>query len=400
MRPNAFVARPWRERIPFAVAVFFLFSTVGVLTIFINHTAVPMPAKFVFVTLLLSGVFAGVLVLLIGRMRLVLLWVIVFAGTMVLNGLWGTAIQKELALSSKAHALTAMNEDSRIVFKEFQGRLRYAMLRDVVITLVLIILSYISFIQAFNHEWKKRDVIESELKVARRIQESLLPPAEKRIAGWQMFGVLQPANTVAGDYFDYLEFVGGKVGVLVADGSGHGVAAGLVMTMLKSQLFNLAREPHDAEKFFARLNQCVCALAPKNMFVTAGYVALAHDAPHVEIATVGHPPLLHYSAAKDNVEELATPATALGLQTHLQLAPRALEVQHGDVLLLYTDGIIEQMNPAKEQWGVERLKAALRRHHHLPLEELCARIMHSSADFRKNNAAHDDMTLVAIRREA
>ncbi len=400
MQPNAFVARPWRERIPFAIAVFFLFSTVGVLTILFNHTAVPMPAKYVLVTLLLSGTFAGVLVLLIGRLRLLLLWAVLFCGAMLLNGLWGSALQEELVLSSKAHALGAMNKESGIVFKEFQGRLRYAMLRDVVITLVLIVLSYISFIQAFNHEWKKRDAIESELKIARRIQESLLPPVEKRIAGWHMYGVLQPANTVAGDYFDYLEFVDGKVGVLVADGSGHGVAAGLVMTMLKSQLFNLAREPHDAGKFFARLNQCVRALAPKNMFVTAGYVALAHDAPQVEIATVGHPPLLHYSAARAAIEELSTPATALGLQTTLNVAPRALTLQCDDVLLLYTDGVCEQMNAKQEQLGVERLKAELQQHHHLPLSQLCARLMQAGAAFRGNTAAHDDMTLVAIRREA
>lgn len=404
MRPNAFVARPWRERIPFAVAVFFLFSTVGVLTIFINHTAVPMPAKFVLVTLLLSGSFAGVLVLLIGRTWLVLLWVFMFAGAMYGNGMWGSAIQKELALSSKAHALTAMNEESRIVFKEFQGRLRFAMIRDVAITLVLIVLSYIAFIQAFNHEWKKRSVVESELQVARRIQESLLPPGEQRLAGWHMCGVLYPANTVAGDYFDYLKFVDGKIGVLVADGSGHGVAAGLVMTMIKSQLFSLTAAPHEVTTFFQSLNQCVRALAPKNMFVTAGYVALAHDAAHndaalVEFATVGHPPLLRYSAARNVVEELSTPATALGLQITLQLTPRTIMLEPNDMLLLYTDGIFEQMNPAKEQWGLERLKAALLEHRHLPLNELCARIMQRITAFRMHAATHDDMTLVAIRRE-
>lgn len=399
VQPNAFVARPWRERIPFAIAVFFLFSTVGVLSVFINHTAVPMPAKFVLVTLLLSGSFAGMLVLLIGRKWLVLLWVFMFAGAMYLNATWGATIQKELALASKAHALTAMNEESRIVFKEFQGRLRFAMLRDVITTLALIIASYIAFIQAFNREWKKRDVVESELQVARRIQESLLPPGEQRIAGWHMCGVLYPANTVAGDYFDYLKFADGKIGVLVADGSGHGVAAGLVMTMIKSQLFSLTAAPHEVTAFFQGLNQCVRTLAPKNMFVTAGYVALAHEVPLVEFATVGHPPLLRYSAARDAVEELSTPATALGLQTTLQLTPRTIMLEPNDVLLLYTDGIFEQMNPAKEQWGLERLKAALQEHRHLPLRELSARIMQSITRFRMHAATHDDMTLVAIRRE-
>ncbi|NUO81007.1 serine/threonine-protein phosphatase [candidate division KSB1 bacterium] len=192
--------------------------------------------------------------------------------------------------------------------------------------------------------------------------------------------------------------------MLTADASGHGVAAGLVMTMIKSQLFSLASEPHDAGDFFQRLNQCVRKLAPKNMFVTAAYVALAQEAStaaaQIEFATVGHPPILHYSAARDAVEELSTSATALGMRATLTLKPRVTALQRDDVPLLYTDGICEQMNPKKEQWGLERLKAELQQHHHLPLAQLCDRIMRTGAAFRGNAAAHDDMTLVAIRREA
>ncbi len=402
-RANTFVKRPWRERLRFALAVFFLFCTVGTLSVLINHTAWPMPLRFVLVTMLCSGIFAAVFILIFGRFVIMIVWIALFVASMLVVAQWGKSIQKEVKATAENQQRAFANEETRAAVAEYQNRMHRAILRDVILTLVMIVSSYIAFIQAFNHEWEKRAVVESELKIARRIQESLLPQAEKRIGGWHMFGVLQPANTVAGDYFDYLEFAGGKLGVLVADASGHGVAAGLVMTMIKSQLFSLAAETHDAQKFFERLNYCVRALAPKNMFVTAAYVALSQndsaDSPEIEITTAGHPPVLRYSAAAHQVEELHTPSAALGLQSGFSVFPRRVALQAGDVLLLHTDGICEQMNAKKEQWGLESLKAELQQHHDLALPRLCERIMKAGAEHRGNTAAHDDMTLVAVRRE-
>lgn len=398
---NAFSQRPWRERLRFALAVFFLFCTVGVLSVMINHTAAPMPVRYVLAIMLSSGVFAGIFILIFGRLALMVVWIMLFTASMFVIGRWGTSLQKETQVALIKPQQTFASEEAQATVEAFQIRVRHAIMRDAVLTLAMIVLSYIAFIQAFNREWEKRDLVEAELKIARRIQEGLLPPAQKRLRGWHMCGVLLPANTVAGDYFDYLEFADGAAGVLVADGSGHGVAAGLLMTMMKSQLFSLTTEPHDTEKFFAQLNRCVRTLAPKNMFVTAAYVALSQNqSGKIEFATVGHPPILRYAAARNVVEELSTPVAALGLQANLPLAPRALTLERDDVLLLYTDGIFEQMNPAKEQWGMERLKAALHRHHDLPLTELCARLVQAVSDFRSYATIHDDITLVAIRREA
>lgn len=401
---TAFVRRPWRERLRFALAVFFLFCTVGTLTVFINHTATPMPLYFVLLVMFVSGTFAGVLVLIIGRFVLMLVWVALFATTMIFIGSWGTSLQKKEQAEFVKQNAVFTNEESRTAVEAYRQRVRAAITRDVILTLLLTVSSYIAFVLAFNHEWERRSEVESELKVAKRIQESLLPPAEKRIASWRMFGVLRPANTVAGDYFDYLEFAGDKVGVLVADASGHGVAAGLVMTMIKSQLLLLASENYDSQKFFERLNRCVRTLAPKNMFVTAALAVFnksdSSPALEIEIVTAGHPPVLHYAAATQRVEELHTAALALGLQSAFVASTARVVLQTGDTLLLHTDGLFEQMNLKQNQWGLERLKAAFARHHDLPLEKLCARLMEEVNEFRAYAPIKDDMTLVAIRREA
>lgn len=401
---NAFVRRPWRERLRFALAVFFLFCTMGTLTIFINHTATPMPLHFVLVTMLVSGAFAGALILIFGRFALMFLLVALFVAAMISIARWGTSLQKEVQTEFAKQSTAFTHEETRVAVEAYRLRVRAAIVRDVILTLLLVVSSYIAFIQAFNHEWERRSEVESELKVARRIQESLLPPAEKRFGEWRMFGVLRPANTVAGDYFDYLEFADDKIGVLVADASGHGVAAGLVMTMIKSQLLLLAAESYDAQRFFERLNRCVRQLAPKNMFVTAALAVFnkndSSPSPEIEIVTAGHPPVLHYAAATQRVEELHTAALALGLQSAFVASSAHVVLQTGDVLLLHTDGLFEQRNLKQNQWGMERLKAALQQHHALPLEKLCRRLMQDVEEFRAYAPTQDDMTLVAIRREA
>lgn len=400
-RNNAFAQRPWRDRAQFAVAVFFLFSTVGILSTLINSAAVPMPARYVVAMLLCSGIFAAGLILFFGRIVFMLIWIAVFVVSMFAIGEWGAALQRQTEQTLKQPADA---ETRAAILQEYQSQVRKAILRDAVLTMILIVLSYIAFIRAFNHEWEQRSAVEAELKVARRIQESLLPPAEKRGDGWHMFGMVQPASMVAGDYFDYLELFGGKHAVLVADVSGHGVGAGLLMAMMKSQLLGIAAESNDTAKIFATLNQSVYKLAPKNMFVTAAYVALSPGNslnPHrIEFATFGHPPILHYVAATHAVIELHTQGRALGLQPDLQLATGFAALQAGDVLLLHTDGLYEQMNAKKEQWGLERCKAELLQHHHLPLNRLCERLMKAGAEYRGRAPAHDDMTLVAMRCEA
>ena len=400
---NAFARRPWRERLRFALAVFFLFCTVGTLSVLINHTATPMPLRFVLITMLVSGAFAGVFVLLFGRFVLMLVWILMFAASMFFIGKWGASLQTQVQAEFVKQSPAFTHEEARAAVEDYRQRIRAAILRDVIFTLIMVVLSYIAFIQAFNHEWERRSEVESELKVARRIQESLLPPAEQRLGEWHMFGVLRPATTVAGDYFDYLQFADDKVGVLVADASGHGVAAGLVMTMIKSQLLLLASESYDAQKFFERLNRCVRQLAPKNMFVTAALAVFdkneASPAPEVEIITAGHPPVLHYSAATQHVEELRTTALALGLQSSFVASTARVLLAAGDALLLHTDGLFEQMNLKQNQWGMEKLKAALQQHHALPLEKLCRRLMQDVEEFRAGAPVQDDMTLVAVRRE-
>jgi sigma-B regulation protein RsbU (phosphoserine phosphatase) len=264
----------------------------------------------------------------------------------------------------------------------------------------MIVLSYVFFVHALSRQLAKRTAIESELKVARKIQESLLPPSERKVNGWHIYGAVQPASEVAGDYSDYIELSNNRLGVLVADASGHGVAAGLVMTMIKSLMLNIATTDKGSAASFSALNRSVRRLAPKHSFVTAAHVILpANDSRQIEVTTLGHPPLLLYDSATERVEEIRTPATALGLQEALTIQPEQRTLQNGDLLLLYTDGLIEQMNNKNMEWGLDKLKAVFAQNVHLEMQLLHERILAASAAHRGNQPQHDDITLVVIRAD-
>jgi serine phosphatase RsbU (regulator of sigma subunit) len=277
--------------------------------------------------------------------------------------------------------------------------------RDIIITIGMIVLGYIFFVHAFGREMEKRASIEAEMKTAHRIQESLLPPRERKIHGWHLFGTVRPASTVAGDYFDYIELPDGRLGVLVADASGHGVAAGLLMAMLKSQLSSITLEDEDPQILFQRLNRSVRRLAPKHTFVTAALVILPQinfpvsRQTQVEIITVGHPPVLHYRAATKAVEEIRTPAPALGLNENLAVDSVKCAVEAGDLLLLYTDGLFEQFDAKNSEWGMENVKKVLKQCMHLAPPQLCEQIFERGVKHRGNQPQPDDISLVAIRHD-
>jgi serine phosphatase RsbU (regulator of sigma subunit) len=192
---------------------------------------------------------------------------------------------------------------------------------------------------------------------------------------------------------------------LVADASGHGVAAGLLMAMLKSQLAILAAGDEDPQALFQRLNRSVRRLAPKHTFVTAAFVILpklnftVSEQTQVEIVTVGHPPVLHYRAAAKAVEEIRTPALALGLNENLAVNSVKCAVEAGDLLLLYTDGLFEQFDAKNSEWGMENVKKVLKQFTHLAPPLLCEQIYERGVKHRGNQSQHDDITLVAIRHD-
>ncbi len=233
--------------------------------------------------------------------------------------------------------------------------------------------------------------IRQELATARRIQESILPGEPPRVAGLDLAARYVPAAEVAGDFFEFLPAPGRRLGLLVADVSGHGVPAALVASMLKVAVAAQAGHVASPGRLLAEINAIFHGKL-KGQFITALYVFLDLEAGTLTAASAGHPPPLLFRRATGEVEELPPGGAVLGRLRQAAYPEVAVPLAPGDRVLLFTDGIPEALNAAGEMFGEERLRAALLGSG--SAEATAAAIVAEVAAWRGRSAFDDDLTLV------
>jgi sigma-B regulation protein RsbU (phosphoserine phosphatase) len=209
--------------------------------------------------------------------------------------------------------------------------------------------------------------VESELATARTIQMSIIPRTPPRVNGLEIASVYSPATEVAGDFFDFIRVDDERLGVLVADVSGHGVPAALVASMLKIALATQSAHAAAPATLLANLHALFRGKLERQ-HITAAYAFIDTTNGALRVASAGHPPPL-IRRANGSVEELETPGTVLGRFANFEAADVEATLAPGDALLLYTDGVTEAMKSVtrqpssvirgdEEMWGDERLRAA------------------------------------------
>lgn len=245
-------------------------------------------------------------------------------------------------------------------------------------------------------EGKKR--YEYELGLARQIQESFLPDACPRLPDYEICTTWQTAREVGGDFYDFIPLSGERLGTVIADVSDKGIAAALFMALARTIIRTMAigkPTPHEA---LERANEVILADAHTDMFVTVFFAVLDPPSGRVVYANAGHNPPLRYCAATREVMEIKGHGTALGVIPDLALHDYAVDLEPGDILLLYTDGITEAFNSREEEFGDERLASLLATSGHLSASEVVDEITHAVSQFTGEHAQLDDLTLVAFKR--
>ncbi len=211
------------------------------------------------------------------------------------------------------------------------------------------------------HETAMLDqAMKRELAVAHEVQRGFLPSSKPQIPEYDFFEFYEPASQLGGDYYDYIELPGGRLAIVVADVSGKGVSASLLMAKLSAETrYCLASESEPAQAI-GRLNRVFCDAAWEDRFVTMVLAVLDPRTHEVTIVNAGHlPPLWRYGP--NGVEPVAEDESGLplGVDRDVDYAACALPLSPGDSLVLYTDGITEAMNAAGELYGFSRLMALL-----------------------------------------
>jgi sigma-B regulation protein RsbU (phosphoserine phosphatase) len=240
--------------------------------------------------------------------------------------------------------------------------------------------------------------IEKELEIARQIQTSILPREVPRLAELDVAARYLPMSAVAGDFYDFLLLDDKRVGILIADVTGHGVPAALIASMLKVAFAGQTAHAEDPARVLASVNQALCGKFDDH-FVTAAYVFLDLDAKLLRYAGAGHPPVLFVNRAQGAARSIEQNGLFLGMFPEAEYTSLEVPLRSGDRYLLYTDGLAEAKNVSEQEFSQEGLKRFLETHSHLGTAEISYELLKEIAQWSLRPAGQnqeDDMTLLVL----
>ena len=247
---------------------------------------------------------------------------------------------------------------------------------------------------------KKR--MDHDLEIAREIQGILLPSSAPVVPGYELSGVNIPARQVSGDYFDYIRMDPSRVGVVIADVSGKGVPASLIMAMCRSVLRSEAINKTSASAVLRRVNLQLYPDIKEDMFISMAYVILDADGRQVTLARAGHDAPLLYRAATKEVEKLTPKGMALGIDSGAVFDRVCVDfsftLEKGDCVLLYTDGATEALDEEGDEYGIPRLVRGLQASAPHGAASVVRYVADDVKNFVGSHPQHDDITLIAIAK--
>jgi len=245
----------------------------------------------------------------------------------------------------------------------------------------------------------EKRIMDEELRTASSIQRRLLPPAPRDIEGWSFVGTNQPSRTVSGDYYDFLVRPDGHLYFVIADVSGKGVGAGLVTAGLQIAFRIFAKDNPDPATLVSQLNNALHETLPRSKFVTLFLGRLDTKTGSVEYVNAGHVPPLWLR--RTGAEEVLAGDILLGVQLGAKYTNHTLQLEPGDALALFTDGVTEAENSSGVELTPRDLACAIRETHGRSADEVAyaineAVLLHTG----DADALDDDVTLVVISRNS
>jgi sigma-B regulation protein RsbU (phosphoserine phosphatase) len=242
---------------------------------------------------------------------------------------------------------------------------------------------------------KNQELMARELRVAHDFQAALLPRTQPQIPGHEVFTHFRASKEVGGDYYDFLPFPDG-VGVVIADVSGKGVPAALLMANLQATLRGLAEECRP-EDLVSRVNKKLFENTLPGVFTTLFFGLLDPGSGRLHYVNAGHCPAL-VVRANGNPEWLQEGGLVLGVLHDSAFSAGSLVLRGGDVLALFTDGVTEAGMPAKEPWGDNNLCKTIREHRELSASEIGLSVLEGVDRYITQGIVSDDMALIILKR--
>jgi len=262
---------------------------------------------------------------------------------------------------------------------------------------LLLAASFLGFLLVL--ELRDKLSLKGDLEIARQIQFGLLPFAPFASDGFRVETVMRPANTVGGDYFDLIDLGEGRVAVVIGDVAGKGMPAALLMALLQGSLRTLITAGLRGACLVAKLNVHLCDNIPSNRLVTFFYSELDLATGALQYVNAGHNP--PFVLRRDGTSErLAPTAMALGIVADTPFDAFFAEIEPGDRVLLYTDGLTEAANARDEEYGEERVLSWLETHRGTEDRPLIEGLIEDVLRFGSPVRPRDDMTVMAVSRRS
>jgi phosphoserine phosphatase len=249
-----------------------------------------------------------------------------------------------------------------------------------------------------GHYVKKKQ-LENSLAIARGIQQALLPKTAPAVPGYDIAGWNEPADETGGDCYDYIPLDDGRLAVHVADASGHGIGAALVVSEMRALLRAFSGQAAQPTEVLVRANRCLCADLPDGRFVTVFFGILDPVRHRLEYASAGHGPLFWYSAATQEVTCTGGTGLPLGMFDPLDIEPApTVDFAPGDLGVLLTDGIVEAQDAKGLAFDKERVIEIIRANAGGSPADLVSVLREKVRDYMAGGPQLDDLTLVVVKR--
>lgn len=261
----------------------------------------------------------------------------------------------------------------------------------------LLEMDYTAHVCLDHYSDEERRRLEAELELSKIVQRALLPQSIPNIRGVELAAFSRPSEIIGGDYFDFFQFRDGTHGLVIADVSGHGVSAAMLMSSLQMAIRTMAPETDSPAEVLERLNRFYIHNIHFTTFVTVFLACFDPNTLTLSYVNAGHNPPAVRRRSDGAITWLKPTAPAIGLAEEFHPRMESISFAQGDSLLLYTDGVTEVLNISNEEFGQERLAELVNQYADRPAPDLLQGVRQALSTFGGNQPLVDDVTMVALR---
>jgi len=259
------------------------------------------------------------------------------------------------------------------------------------------------YVPDYITEMARDERIKQELQIARTVQQSFLPSKTPEFPGLDIAAICIPAYETGGDYYDFININGGKIAVTIGDVSGKGIQAAFYMTFIKGILHALCAEQDSTVNVLAITNTLFRINAQNNTFISMIFGILDPENATFKFSRAGHNPLLYYNSESEKIEEFIPDGIGVGMTGEdlfrKHLSESTIKMKPGDIIVLFTDGIVEATSADDAFYGEERFYKMIKNNKNLPAAKIIKKLMDDLKNFGQSSSQHDDMTILIIKKE-